>query len=135
MIFTSLDETPGDGPTVKTAWGHEISLDSAQQEVQRLQDRIDAYERELNKQHDSSTRKRLRAKLERYEREHDALWGALNPVWNDETGYSSAQFDPGSLIPCRSASCSHQITRHVSFQTGGWCPPCFRIATNPKGRI
>lgn len=129
MIYSSLDAHRNDGPTVTTAWGHAVSLDGAQQECERLEDKIDAYRAELSKQHDSATRRRLRSKLERFETEHDVLWRALNPVYSDTEGYASAEFNPGCLQPCRSADCTNQLTKQLAFQTTGFCPPCWAKAS------
>ena len=129
MIFASLDEYDPGGPMVRTIWGHDISVESAEDDLQRLEDKIDVHVAELNKQHDTATRRRLRARLDALDREHSSLFRQLNPPsLNESDGFENVP-NNDAIRPCRSTSCGNSITKSLSFRTGGWCPPCFRIAT------
>lgn len=133
MIYTSLSEYDADGPKITPLdGGQPLSIEGAQEEAERLEHRIDLVRAELDKMHDRATKRRLRARLDRYDAELTHIWGQLHPAWSDEDGYLSDTFNPGSLVPCRAASCSNQLTRHVAHKTLGFCPPCWAVATNPK---
>lgn len=132
MIFTSLDPHDYSGPTVKTIWGAELTLDAAEQEIERLEEKIDAYLNELAKQHDSAHRKRLRRKLESLEAEHQVLWSATHPIYSDEDGLLCDGFNPGALVACRSTACNHYLLRSLAQSaTMGFCPLCWEKASPP----
>lgn len=124
MIYSSLNEFESDR-VVRTIWGHDVPVGTARSDLERLEDKIDAYTRELNKQHDTAHRRRLRAKLERFEREHDFLFRALNPPSSSDEEYVG----PDTVQACRSTVCSNQLTRTLAYRTMGFCPPCWNVAT------
>jgi hypothetical protein len=130
-VFASMDEYDQQGPKVRTIWGHEISLESAESDLERMQDKIDVYVAELNKQHDSATRRRLRNRLDALEREHDFLWRQCHPAYIDGQGYVGDGPDLGDTVECKAAECQHRLTKSLAFQTLGFCPGHFRRAVSP----
>jgi hypothetical protein len=135
MIYASLDEFNSGGPTVRTIWGHDISLDSAKDDLDRLQDTIDVYIAQLGMRIDTGQRRRLRSKLDALEREHSFLFRhVFPPSPNDDDEGESDIPSRDRIVDCRAAGCEHQLTSSLAHQTMGFCPHHFRIATNPKGQ-
>ena len=133
MIYSSLNEYDNDGPKVRTIWGHDISIESAQDDLTRLQDKIDAYIGHLNMKIDTAQRRRLRAKLDALDRELTFLFRQVNPpsLNTDEAEERIPNRD--EILSCRATNCPHQLLKRLAFETSGFCPPCWRRATNPTG--
>jgi hypothetical protein len=131
-VYTSMSEYDNTGPRIIDLDGFPHTLASAEAELERLQDKVDEYERQLDMSHDRATKRRLRARMEATEARLDHLHAALHPCYSNTEGYIGGSFDAGELIACRATACSNLIHRSIKFQTGGWCPVCFAIATNPE---
>lgn len=129
VIYASLDEFNTNGPTVRTIWGHDVSLESAQDDLVRLQDKIDAYIGQLGMRIDTAQRRRLRAKLDALEREHDFLFRQVNPPAPNRDPAEENIPNRDAVVGCRSVDCRHQLTKSLAFQTSGFCPPCWTRAT------
>ena len=132
VIYASLNEYDRDGPKVRTIWGHDMLLENAQDELVRLQDKIDAYIAQLSMRIDTATRRRLRAKLDSLEREHDFLFRQVNPPSQNRDESEPVINNRDAVTDCRSADCRHQLTKSLAFQTSGFCPPCWERAKNPE---
>jgi hypothetical protein len=129
MIYSSLDEYDRGAPAVRTLWGHDISIESAKDDLQKLEDRIDAYVGELEKRMDSASRRRLRSKLEALERELDFLFRQVYPpAPNGDDGFENVR-NNDAVVSCRASNCSNQLTKSLGFRTLGFCPPHFMEAT------
>jgi hypothetical protein len=129
VIYASLDEFNSDGPKVRTIWGHDVSIESAQGDLVRLQDKIDAYLGQLSMRIDTAQRRRLRAKLDALEREHDFLFRQVNPPAPNRDEAEERIPNRDAVVDCRSSDCRNQLTKSLAFQTSGFCPPCWKRAT------
>ena len=124
MIYTDVDPYAPQGRTIIGAWGHPVNAESAKDDYVRLEDRIDRLIRALETTHETVARRRLRKQIDRYDAELTRLHQALYPaVQNTDDVIES------DVVSCRSVNCTDQLTRQVAFQTAGFCPPCWQIAT------
>jgi hypothetical protein len=126
VIYSSLDPNEVQGPIVAGPWGP-VSLQGAQEDYIKLEDKLDAHVKALEREHQTTNRRRLRKQIERLDAELTRLHQALYPVAQNE-GDDVEVIDTG-VLSCRSSACPRQLTKQLAFQTLGFCPPCWNRAS------